>query len=841
MPIRVCATPSLSLVTCVLCALATPALTSELPMSESAWIDEDEDFDICPTSLLQLGVEVFAASHQNLHQVGRLQPAAPSLGAVTSQLSTTGDVTSPSEQPDLAFAAASALALGAVLAASVIFVVLQPTFPHVYSYNEIIGRTLRGTPQRPWGWLTSSYACKVSEFHEIAGLDAAMQVEMLHLGLRIMLAMSIPSMLIILPMHLAAAASQKHSLYRLTWSDISPVDVQHAFGPEIGMATMFADALVLGICTVTSVHLIFQAHESFRRRRYLWLSERPPPEASTLMVENIPREFRSDVALKELMNTLAPDACVSRAYVVKRTGKLPALVYQREAMLLCLQRAEEAAESCSMMQAEEQSGAERLWSQWLRRDRGFAHYREKMAVLDDIIIDERARISREARDPANHVCSSCGFVTFAAARDAEHALTAIMRSKTDGLIVSYPPEPGDIIYSSLEDNTTTAQFYKCVGSACLLLVLLAVVVCIAALSAFTDLASLRRSRTLAPLLTSEKAHARGMVEGVACPAVMTLVLVALAPLLRSIFRTCYCLKSHAWSQRMLHSSYTAVICSLVLVVVPVASATWRKAEEIAAWPDLANGPYMQAIPGVAMWFMCFLAVQSAETCVTLLRSTSLVRFLWHRRFCGDELGRRFSEPESQDLTAHAVRAAKSSLSLAAGILFSVVCPPITVVCIFDLALRRGVDGYLLCFSESKKTDLGGGFWETQINTIFVALVLQGTLMMFMLYNWRDAAEEGMPFTGASLLRNIPWILAAMCIGYVCSAWLNFQTRTTDEPCPVASCPSEPFCKVRKSDIDVAKLGAMLEVQSGPPFLHTHGSLLEEGDAVYAQREMIGSS
>ena len=88
------------------------------------------------------------------------------------------------------------------------------------------------------------------------------------------------------------------------------------------------ELLYATVCLSLKRVRITLAHDGFTERRYQWLATVPRPRSTTVMVRNIPPMYRSDSALKDYFDRVFSEESmhtVERAYVIRKTGRLPRL------------------------------------------------------------------------------------------------------------------------------------------------------------------------------------------------------------------------------------------------------------------------------------------------------------------------------------------------------------------------------------------------------------------------------------------------------------------------------------------------------------------------------------
>jgi len=155
-------------------------------------------------------------------------------------------------------------------------------------------------------------------------------------------------------------------------------------------------------------------------------------------------------------------------------------------------------------------------------------------------------------------------------------------------------------------------------------------------------------------------------------------------------------------------------------------------EEIAKDPFSVFQLLADNLPMATHFYMNYLVLQCAAHGIALLRHMQLVKFILFRALYSEEEARALAEPEDQASQGMGARYAQLMIVMTICIIFSTLSPlvaPLSLVC---FGVCRLVYGYLLVYAETRKSDLGGAFWVTQLKHMQAAVVLYCILMIGML-------------------------------------------------------------------------------------------------------------
>jgi len=108
------------------------------------------------------------------------------------------------------------------------------------------------------------------------------------------------------------------------------------------------------------------------------------------------------------------------------------------------------------------------------------------------------------------------------------------------------------------------------------------------------------------------------------------------------------------------------------------------------------------------------------------------------------------------------RSARFAINLCIGIVYGTLSPPINLLCWVNFWVCRIVYGYLCPFAETKKADLGGAFFHSQLKHLFTGNIIYCVLMIGVLA--RRGADWG------------PCAVAAPTLGYVIWSMNRFEKK-----------------------------------------------------------------
>ncbi|CAK9073967.1 Calcium permeable stress-gated cation channel 1 (AtCSC1) (Hyperosmolality-gated Ca2+ permeable channel 1.2) (AtOSCA1.2) [Durusdinium trenchii] len=467
----------------------------------------------------------------------------------------------------------------------------------------------------------------------------------------------------------------------------------------------YVHAVVVWLVCIIVHFVLTRAQARFLRLRVKWLTRMPAPRCTTVLVENIPCAWRSDARLREFFGKIFSPEDVLSCHMVKREEEIAKLVSKRETLQQMKRKAELTYEKTQQVEMFRPSFCG-------KKVETLEYCNSNLEGLDEEIRDLWQKHQEEhERDPTART-SHCGFVTFQHRRVAEMAqnlqISADLKDPPAEWNVSAAPVSRDIRWNDLRKSRNLSK-----GSVGFMPIVIFI----------TNIAKLVHLGPLQPIW-----------QGFAPTLGLLLFLSLLPTVLMIIFRTFFSLKdwADAYSQHKLQFWYFLFQLIFVVLVTTVGKSIVDRAKDI--WNDPSSAPQLMAesLPNASHFYMTYLVLQWARHAMEMLRYVPLSKFLLFKTIFSAEEAKEMSEPEDQDCYGFGARNVNLAVNVVLGIVFCSISPLVTIMAMFDLALARITYGYLVIYTETKKPDLGGVFWATQIGYIQLALALYCIFMVGVL-------------------------------------------------------------------------------------------------------------
>mmetsp|Transcript_126570 Transcript_126570/g.253047 ORF Transcript_126570/g.253047 Transcript_126570/m.253047 type:complete len:824 (+) Transcript_126570:45-2516(+) len=596
----------------------------------------------------------------------------------------------------------------AMFAIGVMFWIMRMRYPRIYVNNALDGGTApRSVSDLPLGWVWASLRTTTDEAVVCAGLDQALLIDFCDVAMRILVRIAVPTTLVLCPLHYFLGGNRAKEL----GDNLSRVAMGNVVRPHPWI--MYVHAFFVWLVVLITLGTVNQSMQAFLVRRARWLKELPYPQASTILVEGIPENCRSDAKLREFFEQLFSSSDIRAAHIVKDTGELMKLHQNMLALEDKLQKAE--VEWATKDHAEEFRPHARHHILAERTD-AITLYQKQIAALEEHIKEKRALVIEAAQSHVGGVNTRNGFVTFAHRREAELAVNLQYSNICVEWQVSYAPEPEGVDWNDLRRNINPRinVLLMSIGYAIIMaLYVLFLPVCIAT----TNLAYTCK---LGPL--------QNLWMAIAPSLSLTIFMSFLPTVMIKTFDAFFILKSKTWCQLKLQDWYFWFQVFFVILVTAIGTNFFEFVKVVASKPTSLFILLARQMPEASHFYMDYLILQCTLQVWSLIRSAQIGKFLAARAVFEEEEARVLSEPEDQDYFGIGSRSARATIMLLIGIIFSTLSPLVSVLSMAFFFVSRIVYGYLIVFAETKKPDLGGAFFVLQLQHVQVGLGIFCILM-----------------------------------------------------------------------------------------------------------------
>lgn len=598
-----------------------------------------------------------------------------------------------------------------VVVCALIFSGLRQKFPLIYSGNVILGNVPLEPSKSFWGWVSASLDTTTEMAANHAGLDGAMLLEFFNMCCKLLATIAIPMVIIMCPIHYFFGGGG------LDGDKLSSVAMGNVMSHHPWM--YYVHAVIVNLVTYTVVWYVYSTMTKFQRLRFDWLKKLPSPRCVTLLVEGIPKEYRSDVKLKEFFSSQFHDGKVHDAVIVKDAKELKRLYDEQTALRQTLSNAKEGWENIGC--PEDDRPTHLSWLCVGEKVDTIKDCEEKLQGPDglDAKVDEARKKALEQAEHVGGINTGSGFVTFTKRRQAVMCSGIVFSERKDEWVVSVPPPASDVLWNDLkqEDDVRTVGNLMAYALVILLYAFFLPLVVVG-----TNITSvIKMGPYLQPIWASF------------APGLALMLLLGFMPtILLIIFRSFMTLRADCFAQHKLQIWYFFFLLFFVILVTTIGVNLVQTFTKVIRRPELGMWLMARNMPESTHFYMDYLMLQWSEQAIHFMRHVQLGKFFFWSRFFEEPAAKDLAEPEDQDYYGIGSRSARFTVILLVGIVFSTLSPLIGLLSLVLFSICRLFYGYLIVFAESKKPDVGGIFFFTMLQHVLFGTGIYNVLMIGVL-------------------------------------------------------------------------------------------------------------
>jgi len=491
---------------------------------------------------------------------------------------------------------------------------------------------------------------------------------------------------------------------------------------------------------VIVVKHVFATMTRFLVMREKWLIDMQVPRCTTVLVEGIPPDHRSDAKLREFFGKLFPPEHISACYIVKDA---PVLRKHFSARAECRLLLNEATQKLNVTGTRPTMRTLPTMAHPLGQVVDEIEHRD--AMFRDILANLTESRHKARADALfiggkdSCINSGTGFVTFQERREANVASELVYSDIAEEWVVSVPPPARDVLWENLLIDDTSHLMKNIVGYA---LTGLVYVIFTPLCVSLTNLGYLVNAGPL-----------QSVWEGFVPTMGFQMCMGFLPTIFLVIFRDFFTLKADVYAQYKLQLWYFAFLVFFVILVTCLSKSLVGTFTNVMKEPAMALNLMAEHLPTATHFYMEYLMIQWSSHAIMLVRHVPLFKFLAARKLYNDEDAKKMAEPEDQDFYGIGSRSSRFTINMLIGIIFSTLSPVVPILALMNFMLCRVLYGYLIVFAESKKPDLGGQFFVQKLKHVLVGCIIYSTCMIGVLY-LRAATRFPMIATVPSLAYGI---------------------------------------------------------------------------------------
>lgn len=471
--------------------------------------------------------------------------------------------------------------------------------------------------------------------------------------------------------------------------------------------------------------------------------------ARTLMINDIPKAYRSDEAISRLIDEVAPTSSFSRTAIARNVKELPQLIAEHEDTVRKLEKY-----LAKYLKNPDQLPKARPTCKPSKKDPSYGSYvkGQKMDAIEYLSgrikeLEMEIKDIRLSVDKRNAM--PYGFASFEDITEAHSIAYACRNKHPQGTTIVLAPRPNDVIWQNMPLSPATRRWKTIVNNLWVAVLTVLWIAPNAMIAIFlVNLANL--GLVWKAFQNSLAAHTGvwAVVQGVASPAVTSLIFLLLPIIFRRMSQRAGDRTKTGRERHVTAKLYTFFVFNN-LIIFCVFSTIWGSVSSIVedtskgtdAWQAILKADIARALfinlCNISPFWVTWLLQRNLGAAVDLAQLWTL---LW------SSCVRKFSSPTPRELIELTAPPAfdyasyynyflyYSTVALAFGTIQPLVLPACCLYFAVDVYLKK----YLLLYIFVTKTESGGMFWRVLFNRMVFACILANLVVFLATWVMGDA-------------------------------------------------------------------------------------------------------
>ncbi|KAM3080195.1 hypothetical protein ACMFMF_003604 [Clarireedia jacksonii] len=614
------------------------------------------------------------------------------------------------------------------------FSLLRPYNSVVYAPKLKVADDKHAPPpmgKGPLAWIGPVLKTKEDELVNLIGLDATIFLRVLRMLRNIFLCISVVGCGILIPINMIKGVSKKDFVSRIT-----PATVYGKANWGMTICAWFFDIIVIFFLWSN-----YRAVLQLRRTYFESPDYQNSLHARTLMINDIPKSYRTDEGIGRLIDKVAPESSFSRTAIARNVKELPELIEQHNQTVRDLE-----GYLARYLKDPANLPAKRPECLPSKDDPNYGSYPrgQKLDAIQYLTARikelefeiKEVRLSVDNRNPLPY-----GFASYEDIDEAHSIAFAARNKHPNGTTIVLAPRPNDIIWKNMPLSRSTRRRRRMWNNMWVFLLTIVWMAPNALISIF--LVSLPNLGSVWKAFNNSlAAHTTwwSIVQGVASPAVTSLVYLLLPIIFRRLLVRAGDRTKTARERHVTGKLYTFFVFNY-LIVFSIFSTVWyfvsKVIEQTGNGTDAWHAIYeldlglliFVSLCDISPFWVTWLLQRNLGAAIDLAQLWTLV---WS--FCS----RKFSSPTPREMIELTAPPAfdyasyynyflfYSTVTLCFGTIQPLVIPAAAMYFSLDVYLKK----YLLLYIFITKTESGGMFWRMLFNRIIFAAIL-ANLVVFL--------------------------------------------------------------------------------------------------------------
>ncbi|KAL2130665.1 hypothetical protein VTI74DRAFT_6105 [Chaetomium olivicolor] len=585
-----------------------------------------------------------------------------------------------------------------------------------------------------FAWVIPVWRMSEEELVSLVGLDAAIFLRFMRMCRDIFVILSVLGCAMLIPINWTNFSPPDSWLYQIT--------PRNVWGSPHWATVVFAWLLTIVVCgflwwnyrKVLQLRLHYMRSEEYQNSLH----------ARTLMLYDIPKNLSSDEGIARIIDSVAPNSSFSRTAVARDVKILPDLIEQHDHTVRKLEKV-----LAIYLKDPQNLPAERPKCSPSKKDPSYATYpkgqkldaieylTQRIKLLELEIKEVRQRVDKRGSMPY-------GFASYADIAEAHAIAYACRKKRPYGATVKLAPRPNDVIWENMPLSPSTRSTRRLWNNLWMTVLTLVWIAPNAMIAIFlVNLTNLGQVWPGFKQSLQENPNGWGIVQGVASPALMSLVYLVLPIIFRRMSIKAGDQTKTGRERHVVAKLYAFFVFNN-LVVFSMFSALWafvanvvkRASGGVDAWRAIVEADFGLTIflplCNISPFWIVWLLQRQLGAAIDLAQLWPLLYSFLMRKFSSPtprELIELTAPPPFDYASYYNSFLYYSTVALCYAAIQPLVLPCTALYFLIDLGLKK----YLLLYIFVTKTESGGMFWRTLFNRFLFGSILSHLVVFLIVW------------------------------------------------------------------------------------------------------------
>ncbi|RFU33091.1 hypothetical protein B7463_g3235, partial [Scytalidium lignicola] len=629
-----------------------------------------------------------------------------------------------------------ATSVGFTLAIAIGFSLIRPYNSIVYAPKLRVADEKHSPPPLGRGifaWIKPVLTTREQDLVELIGLDATLFLRFSRMCRNIFLVTAVVGCGVLIPLNLSKGLRWQDATFL---SRLTPTNTWGSADWGMVVVAYIINATVAGFLWWNYTKVLLLRRHYFNSAEY-----QTSLHARTLMINDIPKEYRSDEGICRLIDAVEPTSSFARSVIARNVKDLPELIEQHNQTVRLLEKY-----LANYLKDPNSLPPRRPECRPSKDDPSFSSYAkgQKVDAIDylrgrihelETEIKE-VRVSIDNRNPLPY-----GFASYDDIQEA-HGVAFKGRNKhPQGTTIVLAPKPHDIIWKNMPLSKQQRKWRRMWNNFWVSILTLLWTAPNAMISLFvTNLTNLGHVWPAFQRSLEANKTLWSIVQGVASPAVTSLVYLVLPIMFRRLSIRAGDRTKTARERHVTAKLYTFFVVNY-LIVFSVFSTVWTCVSTIisntstgeSAWDAIKKANFAQSLfislCELSPFWITWLLQRNLGAAIDLAQLWTLVWGFCRRKFSSPtprEMIELTAPPAFEYSSYYNYFLFYSTVTLCFATIQPLVIPAAALYFVVDVYLKK----YLLLYIFITKTESGGMFWRILFNRMVFATLLSN-LVVFL--------------------------------------------------------------------------------------------------------------